>query len=107
VGADVSWIHLAQDREQWQALVNMSMNLQVHNSECLDMTRLARSLAQEPCMFALYNIEKSWLTMGKTMTGPQGLLVSLATQELPQSILGAASMMNLAYRDLENPSTQL
>jgi hypothetical protein len=23
------WIHLAQDRDQWQALVNMIMNLQV------------------------------------------------------------------------------
>jgi hypothetical protein len=25
----VNWIHLAQDRDQWQALVNMVMNLQV------------------------------------------------------------------------------
>jgi len=25
----VDWIHLAQDREQWQALVNMVMNLWV------------------------------------------------------------------------------
>jgi hypothetical protein len=24
---DVDWIHLAQDREKWQALVNMVMNL--------------------------------------------------------------------------------
>jgi hypothetical protein len=24
----VGWIHLAQDRDQWQALVNISMNLQ-------------------------------------------------------------------------------
>jgi hypothetical protein len=25
----VDWIHLPQDREQWQAVVNMVMNLQV------------------------------------------------------------------------------
>jgi hypothetical protein len=25
----VEWIHMAQDRDQWQALVNMVMNLQV------------------------------------------------------------------------------
>jgi hypothetical protein len=25
----VHWIHLAQDRDQWQALVSMVMNLQV------------------------------------------------------------------------------
>jgi hypothetical protein len=25
----MDWIHLAQDRNQWQALVNMVMNLQV------------------------------------------------------------------------------
>jgi hypothetical protein len=25
----MDWIHLAQDRDQWQALVNMVMNLQV------------------------------------------------------------------------------
>jgi len=24
---DVDWIHLAQDRDQWHALVNMVMNL--------------------------------------------------------------------------------
>jgi hypothetical protein len=24
---DVDWMHLAQDRHQWQALVNMVMNL--------------------------------------------------------------------------------
>jgi hypothetical protein len=26
---DVDWIHLAQGKDQWQALVNMVMNLQV------------------------------------------------------------------------------
>jgi hypothetical protein len=26
---DVDWIHLAQDRDHWQALVNMALNLQV------------------------------------------------------------------------------
>jgi hypothetical protein len=26
---DVDWMHLAQDRDQWQALVNMVMNLRV------------------------------------------------------------------------------
>jgi hypothetical protein len=26
---DVDWIHLAQDRDRWQALVNTVMNLQV------------------------------------------------------------------------------
>jgi hypothetical protein len=26
---DVNWIHLAQDRDKWLALVNMVMNLQV------------------------------------------------------------------------------
>jgi hypothetical protein len=26
---DIDWIHLAQDRDQWQALVNMIMNLLV------------------------------------------------------------------------------
>jgi hypothetical protein len=26
---DVDWIHLAQDRDGWQALVNMAMNLRV------------------------------------------------------------------------------
>jgi hypothetical protein len=26
---DTDWIHLAQDRDQWQALVNMVMNLPV------------------------------------------------------------------------------
>jgi hypothetical protein len=25
----VDWIHLAQDRDQWQALMNMVMNIQV------------------------------------------------------------------------------
>jgi hypothetical protein len=25
----LNWIHLAQDRDQWRALVNMVMNLQV------------------------------------------------------------------------------
>jgi hypothetical protein len=25
----VDWIHLAQDRDQWQAVVNMVMNLEV------------------------------------------------------------------------------
>jgi hypothetical protein len=27
---DVDWIDRAQDRDQWRALVNMEMNLQVH-----------------------------------------------------------------------------
>jgi hypothetical protein len=26
---DLNWIHLAQDRAQWHALVNMKMNIQV------------------------------------------------------------------------------
>jgi hypothetical protein len=26
---DVDWIHLAQDRDRWRALVNMAMNLRV------------------------------------------------------------------------------
>jgi hypothetical protein len=26
---DVDWMHLAQDRNQWRALVNMTMNLRV------------------------------------------------------------------------------
>jgi hypothetical protein len=26
---DVDWLHLAQDRDQWQALVTMGINLQV------------------------------------------------------------------------------
>jgi hypothetical protein len=26
---DVDWIHLAQDRDQWRALVSMVMNLRV------------------------------------------------------------------------------
>jgi hypothetical protein len=26
---DVDWIHLAQDRERWRALVNMVMNLRL------------------------------------------------------------------------------
>jgi hypothetical protein len=26
---DIGWIHLAQDREQWKAVVNMEMNLRV------------------------------------------------------------------------------
>jgi hypothetical protein len=26
---DMGWIDLAQDRDQWKALVNMAMNLQV------------------------------------------------------------------------------
>jgi hypothetical protein len=26
---DVDWIHLAQDRDQWQTVVNTEMNLQV------------------------------------------------------------------------------
>jgi hypothetical protein len=26
---DVDWIHVAQDRDQWQAFVNMVMNLQI------------------------------------------------------------------------------
>jgi hypothetical protein len=25
----VNWIHLAQDRDQWQAVMNMAMNLQL------------------------------------------------------------------------------
>jgi len=25
---DVDWIHLAQDRDQWQAVMNMGMNIQ-------------------------------------------------------------------------------
>jgi hypothetical protein len=30
IGRDsVEWIHLAQDRDQWQALVNVVMNIQV------------------------------------------------------------------------------
>jgi hypothetical protein len=29
VWEDVDWIHLAQDRDQWRALVNMVMNLWV------------------------------------------------------------------------------
>jgi len=28
-GEGVDWIHLAQDRDQWAAVVNMVMNLQV------------------------------------------------------------------------------
>jgi hypothetical protein len=27
--AGVDWIHVAQDRDQWEALVNMVMNLRV------------------------------------------------------------------------------
>jgi len=27
---DVDWIHLDQDRDQWQILVNVVMNLKVH-----------------------------------------------------------------------------
>jgi hypothetical protein len=27
VGGDVEWIHLAQDRDRWRALVNAVMNL--------------------------------------------------------------------------------
>jgi hypothetical protein len=26
---DVDWMHMAQDRDQWQALVNPIMNLQI------------------------------------------------------------------------------
>jgi hypothetical protein len=26
----MDWINLAQDRRQWQALVSMAMNLQIH-----------------------------------------------------------------------------
>jgi hypothetical protein len=29
VCGDVDWIHLAQDRDRWRALVNMVMNLRV------------------------------------------------------------------------------
>jgi len=37
-GWEVDWIYLAQDRVQWQALVNMVMNLKgsVKGRECLD-----------------------------------------------------------------------
>jgi hypothetical protein len=27
---DVNWIHMVQDRDQWQALVNMVMNFWFH-----------------------------------------------------------------------------
>jgi hypothetical protein len=27
----MDWLHLVQDRDQWQSLVNMAMNLQVPN----------------------------------------------------------------------------
>jgi hypothetical protein len=30
VCASVDWIHLAQDRNQWRAVVNTAMNLRVH-----------------------------------------------------------------------------
>jgi hypothetical protein len=29
----VEWMHLAQDRDQWQALVNVVMNLCVHKKQ--------------------------------------------------------------------------
>jgi hypothetical protein len=29
VGGGVEWIHLAQDRDHWRAVVNMVMNLRV------------------------------------------------------------------------------
>jgi hypothetical protein len=29
VGGDVEWIHLAQDRDHWRAVVNALMNLRV------------------------------------------------------------------------------
>jgi hypothetical protein len=29
MGLSMDWIHLAQDRNQWQACMNMGMNLQV------------------------------------------------------------------------------
>jgi len=32
----VGWIELAEDRDRWQALVNVVMNLQVPCRECLD-----------------------------------------------------------------------
>jgi hypothetical protein len=35
---DVGWIHLNQDREKWQALVNMVMSLQIPY-EVGDLTR--------------------------------------------------------------------
>jgi hypothetical protein len=28
---DVDWMHLAKDKDQWQALVNILMNLGSHN----------------------------------------------------------------------------
>jgi hypothetical protein len=30
---DVDWIHLAQDRDQWQDLLNTVMNLQFHKRQ--------------------------------------------------------------------------
>jgi hypothetical protein len=41
----VAWIHLAEDRDQWWALVNMVMNIGFHKCEVLTFKGLLLNLA--------------------------------------------------------------
>jgi hypothetical protein len=46
----VEWIHLAQDREQWQALVSAVMNLRVLTPQSLLIIRLASYIIIPCCI---------------------------------------------------------
>jgi hypothetical protein len=69
----MDWIDLDQDRDQWRALVNMGMNLQVPKnagkflSSCTTGGLLRRAQIQVVCCISVSEASLSWCTLSKNI----------------------------------------